>query len=65
MKIAKGGKEKKISMQRDILGKLVSISSTNKSVIDIEGALSYPLAPISMPLSNSDGIIRKYSSCNG
>ena len=60
-KIKKDGKQQEIAMQRGMLEKLLSLSSSNKTDIIIERALCYSLAPISMPLSNSDGTIQKTS----
>ena len=58
-KVSRTGNQKEIRIQRDILGKLVSLSNKHKSPIDVDAALSYPLAPISLPLCNADGSIRK------
>ena len=52
-------KQKEISSQRDILGKLVSLSYKNKAGIDLEKVLTYPLSPVSAPLSLYDGSLRK------
>ena len=58
-KVSRNGNQKEIHTQRDILGKLVSLSNKYKSPIDIVAALSYPLAPISLLLCNADRSIRK------
>ena len=58
-KVSRNGNQKEIRIQRDILGKLVSLSNKHKSPIDSDEALSYPLAPISLPLCNADGSISK------
>ena len=58
-KVSKNGKEGEVRVQRDILCKLVSLSNSNKSAIDLEAALNFPLAPVCLPLSNCDGTIRK------
>ena len=57
--VKKAGKQKEIAYQRDILGKLVSQSYASKKGVDMERVLSYPLAPVSIPLSTPDGSIRK------
>ena len=53
------GKEKELTFQRDVLGILVAYSNKHEVGVDLEMALSFPLAPISMPLSTPDGAIRK------
>lgn len=57
--VKKDGKKKEISHERDVLGKLVSQSYASKKGVDMEVVLTYPLAPVSIPLSTSDGSIRK------
>ena len=58
-KISRCGKQAEVRIQRDILGRLVSLSSQHEAPLDIEAAMTYPLAPISLTLCNSDGSIRK------
>ena len=58
-KVSRNGNQKEIRIQRDILAKLVSLFNKHKSPIDIDAALSYPLAPVSLSLFNADGSIRK------
>ena len=58
-KVSWSRNQKKIRIQRDILGKLASCSNKYKSPIDIDAALSYPLAPINLPLCSTNGSIRK------
>ena len=57
--IKKDGKVKELTFQRDILGILVAHSYQYNSGIDIDSALCYPLAPVSVPLSTPDGSIRQ------
>ena len=52
-------KTKELTFQRDILGLLVAYSNKHESGVDIKSALSFPLAPVSIPLSTADGAIRK------
>ena len=58
-KISQNGNQKEIRIQRDTLAKLVSLSNKHKSPTDIDAALSYPLAPVSLPLCNAGRSIRK------
>ena len=58
-KVKVSGKSKDISIQRDILGLIVAASNKEKSAVDIEKALTYPLAPVSLPLASADGARRK------
>eukprot|EP00794_Sanderia_malayensis_P013273 gene13273-14641_t len=58
-KIQKNGKLHELVFQRDILGILAASSCKENSGVDIDATLCYPLAPISMPLSSTDGTIRK------
>ena len=44
-----------------ILGLIVAASNKEKSAVDIEKALTYPLAPVSLPLASADGARRKNS----
>ena len=57
--IKKDGKVKELTFQRGILGILVAHSYQYNSGIDIDSVLCYPLAPVSVPLSTTDGSIRK------
>lgn len=56
-KIKINGKVKEVKMQRDVFGRLLYASLENK--IDIEKALSYPLAPIPFSLCHINGSICK------
>ena len=53
------GMTKELTFQRDVLGMLVAYSNKHETGIDLERVLSYPLAPVSIPLSTPDGAIRK------
>ena len=46
------------------MGLLAAKSYEAKSVIDIEKALTYPLAPYSLPLQSADGMMRKTNMAN-
>ena len=48
-----------VAVQRDILGALVANSHEGDSPVDLDKALSYPLAPVSLPLASADGNRRK------
>ena len=41
------------------MGILVAYSNKHETGVDLERALCFPLAPISIPLSTADGVIRK------
>ena len=58
-KIKINGKVQDITAQRDVLGMLVAKSQEGDSPVDLDEALSYPLAAISLPLASSDGAKRK------
>ena len=53
-KVSRNEKQREFHIKRDILGKLVSISTTYKVAIDNEKALSYPLTPAYLSLLNWD-----------
>ena len=53
------GKMQDLSVQKDVLGLLAAKSHECKSVIDIQKSLTYPLAPVSLPLASADGAMRK------
>ena len=59
VKVSKNGKQQEIQVQSNILAKLVHLSSFTKSAINLEKAMCFPLAPVSLPLSHYDGTIRK------
>lgn len=56
-KVKINGKVKEVQMQRDVFGRLLYVSLKNK--IDLEKALSYPLAPIPFSLCHTNGTICK------
>ena len=58
-KVSKNGKQQEIQIQSNVLAKLVHLSSFTKSAINLEKAICFPLAPVSLPLSHYDGTIRK------
>ena len=58
-KISKNGKEREIRSQSNILRKLMALSCANKAAINLDVAMSFPLAPVSLPLAHCDGTIRK------
>ena len=58
-KVKVNGKEKELTLQRDVLGTLVAHSRKHEVGVDLETTLSFPLAPISTPLSTPDSSIRK------
>ena len=57
-KVSKNDKQQEIQVQSNILAKLVHLSSFTKA-INLEKTMSFPLAPVSLPLSHYDGTIRK------
>ena len=59
MVLKKDTRQKEVSSQQDILGKLVSLSYKNKVAINFENVLTYPLSPVSAPLCLHDGSMRK------
>ena len=53
------GNEKTIEVNRDVLAKLLALSTKHNKVIDFEVALTYPLSPVPISLSHPDGTRRK------
>ena len=53
------GKAIELKFQRDILGILVAYSNKQETGVDLAKVLSFPLAPISIPLSTADGALTK------
>ena len=52
--------KKSIDVNRDILAKLLSISTKQQEKkIDLEKALTYPLSEVPLSLCNADGSMRK------
>ena len=58
-KVSKNGKQQEIQVQSNILAKLVHLSSFTISAINLEKAMCFLAAPVSLPLSYYDGTIRK------
>ena len=48
------GNEKTIEVNRDVLAKLLALSTKHNKVIDFEVALTYPLSPVPISLSHPD-----------
>ena len=59
VKVKSKAKTKELVFQRDVLGMLVAYSNKHEAGIDLQNVLSFPLAPVSIPLSTVDGAIRK------
>ena len=57
--ITKSNKSKTMEVNRDILGKLLSISIRKGRVVDFEKALEYPLSTVPLNIPNADGTMRK------
>ena len=53
--LQKNGATKTIEVNRNIIGKLLSISAKVSKPIDFEFTLGYPLSPVPLSLSNADG----------
>ena len=58
-KVKVDGKLKDIASQRDVLGILAAKSDQEKSSVNIDKALTFPLCMVSQPLACSDGGMRK------
>ena len=58
-KIEINGKVADVAIQRDILGILAAKSDLENGCVDIDKALTYPLAPVSLPLDCSGDGMRK------
>ena len=59
--VKKTGRQKELSSQRDILGLLVCSSYQSNKAVNVAKAMTYPLAPVSLPLCTPDGVIQKNS----
>ena len=59
VRISAGGKSKKVTAQRDILGLLATKSQQHDAAINIDKALCYPLAFVSLAMVTCDGARRK------
>ena len=55
-KVTAKGKSKDVTVQRDSLGIIVAASYKEKLMIDIDRALSFPLAPVPLSLAPADGM---------
>ena len=53
------GKSKELVFQQNILGLLVAHSNNHNMAINLKKALTFPLAPVAIPLSTADGFPRK------
>ena len=58
------GKTKELKFQRDVLGMLVAYSNKHETGIDLERVLSYPLAPVSIPLSTLMAPLERHPKAN-
>lgn len=54
VKVQVNGKTEEVSVQKDVFGLLAA-----KGDVDMDDALTFPLAPISLPLATPDGCMRK------
>ena len=54
VKLQVNGKTEEISVQKDVFGLLAA-----KGDVDMDDALKFPLAPVSLPLATPDGCMRK------
>ena len=59
VKVTTGGRSKEITAQRDILGLLAAKSQQCDAAINIDKALSFPLAPVPLAMATCDGMRRK------
>ena len=51
--------KQRVDVNRDILGKLLSVSVKQGRTVDFEKALKYPLGEVPLSLCNADGSMRK------
>ena len=58
-KVTGKSKSRDVTVQREILGLLIATSFKEQSLIDIDNALSFPLAHVPLALATSDGSRRK------
>ena len=54
-KISKAGRISSVTVNRNIISKLLTISFQTGKQIDFEAALAYPLTPVPLSLANPDG----------
>ena len=57
--IKRGDKTSTVSVNRDIVGSLLSFSTKHEKLINWEPALTYPLSPVPLSICSADGIRRK------
>ena len=57
--IKKGDKTSTVSVNRDIIGSLLSFSTKHEKLINWESVLTYPLSPVPLSICSADGIRRK------
>ena len=57
--IKKGDKTSTVSVNRDIIGSLLSFSTKHEKLINWESALTYLLSPVPLDICSADGIRRK------
>ena len=57
--IKMGDKTSTVSVNRDIIGSLLSFSTKHEKLINWESALTYPLPPVPLSIYSADGIRRK------
>ena len=55
VKITQGSKVKVVEANRNVLGKLLSLSTKHEKPIDLVSTLSFPLYPVPLSLANPDG----------
>ena len=55
VKITQGSKVKVVEANRNVLGKLLSLSAKHQKPIDLVSTLSFPLHPVPLSLANPDG----------
>jgi hypothetical protein len=48
------GKLKEVLLHCDIIGTIATLSSKNKLAVDMDKVMTYPLAPVSIPLFCAD-----------
>ena len=63
-KVKQNEKTTEVRLQRDLLGKLFKTFYRNNAYVDVENILKYPLAPVCLALTNSEGTIRKTWNLN-
>ena len=59
VKMKVDGKTQEISVQKDVFALLAAKSEEDSTAVDMNAALAFPLAPVSLPLATPDGCMRK------